>query len=187
VSDAAAVPERARDDWFVVWTESRAEKKVRSRLAALGMEPWLPMVTERHRWSDRWHEVEAPLFPGYLFARPAAVWPAVLRAPGVITVVKSGRKPAGLSDGFIRELRQAITRGRDAMTALPATARFEPGDEVVVQEGPFRGVRGVVREMRGQRELVIWVRVIGRGLACRIGSALVAPARGQQHIRADDD
>jgi len=174
--DAATSLIPSPDGWFVVWTESRAEKKVESRIAALGLEPWLPTVTERRRWSDRWREVETPLFPGYLFARPAAAWPVVLRTPGVLTVVKSGGKPVRLSDGFIAEFREAITRGGDAVKPLPATARVEPGDEVIVQDGPFRGVRGVMREVRGARQVIIWVSAIGRGVALRIGAALVASA-----------
>ena len=49
----------------------------------------------------------------------------------------------------------------------------EPGDEVIVQEGVLRGVRGIVRERRSGRQLVIWVAEIGRGVAFTIGSALV--------------
>ena len=177
VTDRALVrPVPSTGGWFVVWTESRAEKKVESRIVALGMEAWLPTVTERRRWSDRWREVVTPLFSGYLFARPAAEWHTVLRTPGVLTVVKQGGEPAVLSELFVQELREAIARGGDAVKALPAAAKFEPGDEVVVQDGPFRGVRGVVREVRGARHLIIWVPVIGRGVAFSIGAALVAPA-----------
>jgi transcriptional antiterminator RfaH len=178
VTDRAFVrPVLSSGGWFVVWTESRAEKKVESRIAALGLEPWLPTVTERRRWSDRWRDVVTPLFSGYLFARPAAEWHTVLRTPGVLTVVKSGGKPAVLTEKFVQELREAIARGGDAVKALPAAAKFEPGDEVVVQDGSFRGVRGVVREVRGTRQLIIWVSAIGRGVACTIGSAQVAPVR----------
>lgn len=70
-----------RKDWLVLWTESRAEKKVAERIAAQGIEAWLPTVTERHRWSDRWRTVVLPLFPGYLFARGAAHVHRVLRTP----------------------------------------------------------------------------------------------------------
>jgi transcription antitermination factor NusG len=173
----AAAPVPSPDAWFVVWTESRAEKKVESRIAALGMEPWLPRVTQRRRWSDRWRDVEIPLFSGYVFARPAAEWHQVLRAPGVLTVVKSGGKPARLSDGFVQELARRSPGGGHDVEPLPETARFEPGDEVIVQDGPFRGVRGVVRELRGGRQLIIWVSAIGRGVAFKIGSALVAPVQ----------
>lgn len=75
------------------------------------MEPWLPTVTERRRWSDRWREMETALFPECLFARPAAEWHVVLQTPGVLTMVKSEGRPARLSDEFVQELREAITRG----------------------------------------------------------------------------
>jgi transcriptional antiterminator RfaH len=162
---SASSHEAQPDSWFVIWTESRAEKKVEARIAALGLSPWLPVVKERHRWSDRWREVVCPLFPGYLFARTRLVqWHKVLRTPGVLTVVKRERRPALLADGFLAE---PVAEGVD----------YRPGDEVViVQEGALKGVRGVVRERRSGRQLVIWVSEIGRGVAFTIGPAMVRPA-----------
>lgn len=46
---------------------------------------------------------------------------------------------------------------------------------MIVQEGPLKGVRGIVREARGARQLVIWVSETGRGVSFTIGSALVKP------------
>jgi transcription antitermination factor NusG len=150
------------DSWFVIWTESRAEKKVEARIAALGLSPWLPTVTERHRWSDRWREVVCPLFPGYLFARAkSADWYKVLRTPGVLTVVKRGERPALLADRFVRALREAIEHNGSAPEPVAEPADYALGDEVIVQE------------RRSRRQLVIWVSEIGRGVAFTIGSALV--------------
>jgi len=170
----ADIPEAQADPWFVIWAESRAEKKVEKRMAALGLNPWLPIVKERHRWSDRWREVECPLFPGYLFARAThADWPQILRTPGVLTVVKEGGKPALVADSLVTSLREAIGREGAAPEALTEHIDYAPGDEVIVQEGALRGVRGIVRERRSRRQLVIWVAEIGRGVAFTIGSALV--------------
>src|ERR1051325_3037868 len=157
--------------WFVIWAESRAEKKVAKRMDELGFSAWLPIVKERHRWSDRWREVELPLFPGYLFARATiADWHRILRTPGVLTVITEQGKPAVLADSFINTLRDAI--GRDGVAPEPITEKvdFNPGDEVIVQEGALRGVRGVVRERRSGRQLVLWVAEIGRGVAFTIGT-----------------
>jgi len=166
--------EAQANPWFIIWAESRAEKKVEKRLAALGLAPWLPVVKERHRWSDRWSDVVCPLFPGYLFARATnADWHVVLRTPGVLTVVKEGGKPALLADSFVTVLRDAIEREGAAPEAVSESVDYKPGDEVVVQEGVLRGVRGIVRERRGGRQLVLWVAEIGRGVAFTIGAALV--------------
>ncbi len=173
------VNEGKPDPWFVIWAESRAEKKVEQRIAAMGLEPWLPVVKERHRWSDRWREVECPLFPGYLFARATnADWPRILRTPGVLTVVREGGKPALLADSFVTELRDAIGREGAAPESVTESVDYSLGDEVIVQEGVLAGVRGVVRQRRGGRQLVIWVAEIGRGVAFTIGSAMVKAAIG---------
>ena len=59
---------------------------------------------------------------------------------------------------------------------------YAPGDEVIVEEGVLRGVRGIVRERRSRRQLVLWVAEIGRGVAFTIGSALVRAARGELQV-----
>jgi transcription antitermination factor NusG len=177
MSHSMSSHETQPDSWFVIWTESRAEKKVEARLAALGLSPWLPTVKERRRWSDRWREVVSPLFPGYLFARARSVeWHKVLRTPGVLTVVKQEGRPALLPDGFIATLRGAIERNACALEPVAESADYCPGDEVIVQEGVLKGVRGVVRERRSGRQLVIWVSEIGRGVAFTIGPTLVKAA-----------
>jgi transcription antitermination factor NusG len=181
MSQSADTTDQQSGSWFVIWAESRAEKKVAQRMNDLGLSAWLPVVKERHRWSDRWKEVELPLFPGYLFARAAnADWSRILRTPGVLTVITERGKPALLADSFIAGLREAI--GRDGVVAEPVAedVDYAPGDEVIVQEGALRGVRGIVRERRGGRQLVLWVAEIGRGVAFTIGSALVKTAHVQQ-------
>jgi transcriptional antiterminator NusG len=175
MSRSASSGDAQADSWFVIWTESRAEKKVEQRIAALGLSPWLPTVKERRRWSDRWREVVFPLFPGYLFARARSVdWDKVLRTPGVLTVIKQEGRPALLADHFVSRLRDAIERKGVVPEPMAERAEYHPGDEVVVQEGPLAGVRGVVRERRGARQLLIWVSEIGRGVAFTIGSAVVS-------------
>jgi transcription antitermination factor NusG len=168
------------DAWFVVWTEARAEKQVESRIARKGIESWLPTMRERRRWSDRWKDVVLPLFPGYLFARGGQhELPRVLQTPGVMTVVKNAGRPATLSCEFIERLRNAIETQGAAPAPLEEQVSYAVDDEVVVQEGPLQGLRGVVQEVRGRRRLVLWIDGIGRAVGFNIDSALVAPARAR--------
>ena len=167
----------AKEGWFVVWTAARSEKLVESRIAARGLEPWLPKITERRKWSDRWRDVVLPLFPGYLFARgDHAQLHSVLRTPGVVSVVKSAGRPAVLSDAFVASLRRAIDT--PGVTASPVTEQlsYAVDDEVIVREGPLAGLRGIVQQVRGGRRLVVWIEHVGRGVAFTIGATLVSPA-----------
>jgi len=142
-------------------------------MTALGLTSWLPIVKERHKWSDRWREITSPLFPCYLFARGGSIDShRVLGIPGVLTVVKRGAVPATLTDAFVAHLRDAIERD-GAAESVARVEDYTPGDEVIVQEGTLKGVRGVVRECRNGRQIVIWVSEIGRGVALTIGRAMV--------------
>lgn len=177
MSHSAGSQEVQPDSWFVIWTESRAEKKVETRIAALGLSPWLPTIRERRRWSDRWREVEVPLFPGYLFARSGRMaWHNVVRVPGVLTVVKERGRPALLADSFVSQLRQVL-ESASAPREPVENVEYHPGDEVVVRDGPLSGFRGVVRERRGARQLVVWLSEIGKGVAFTLGAESIAPAR----------
>lgn len=170
-----------RMGWIVVWTESRAEKKVASRIAALGIDSWLPTVTENHRWSDRSRRVVLPLFPGYLFARAGiAELSKVLRTPGVLTVVKAGGRPAVLSDAFVAGLRTALENPDFAPEAVATPPKYSVHDEIVVQHGPLVGLRGVVRQLRGAHRLLVWIAEIGRGVAFTVSAELVSPRSSRQ-------
>ncbi|MCX5764677.1 MAG: hypothetical protein NTU67_08650 [Gemmatimonadetes bacterium] len=164
--------------WYVVWTEPRAEKKVASRIAARGDDVWLPTYTGKRRWSDRWQEVVLPLFPGYLFAKTAnGGWRDLLQTPGVLTLVKHGGVPAVLHDDFVEQLRSIVAAPEGVPEPVESLSlRIAPGDEVIVQEGPLKGARGSVVEVRGARRLLIWVEAIGKGMLCTIGMAKVLPA-----------
>jgi transcription antitermination factor NusG len=55
--------------WFVMYTRSRAEKKVAEMLVEEGVEVYLPMVEELRQWSDRKKKVQKALFNGYIFVK----------------------------------------------------------------------------------------------------------------------
>ena len=113
------------------------------------------------------------MFPGYLFARAGSVeWHKVLRTPGVLTVVKCEGRPALLSDSFVAGLRDAVDRTGAAPEPVAALVAYLPGEEVIVQEGPLKGVRGVVREWRSGRQLVIGC-LRSAGVAFKIGREMV--------------
>lgn len=163
--------------WMVVWTESRAEKRVESRMAAKGFKAWLPTFVERRRWSDRWRNVTLPLFPGYLFvsAREKHLQ-AVLATPGVLTVVKSGSGPALLSGEFVASLQRAVQAPDTSPSPVDPCDEYGIADEVVVRRGPLAGLRGVVRDVRGAQRLIVWIEHLGRGVAFTMQASVLAHA-----------
>ena len=56
-------------DWFALYTKARAEKKLGLALDRLGIENYLPLISEKRQWSDRVKVIESPLFKSYIFVR----------------------------------------------------------------------------------------------------------------------
>ncbi len=57
------------EQWYSIQTRYRFERKVTAQLQHKGLQTFLPLLEEFHRWSDRRQPVLVPLFSGYTFAR----------------------------------------------------------------------------------------------------------------------
>ena len=158
--------------WIAVRTRARSEKRVAAVLSAWGMTAWAPSALLRRRWSDRWKMVEWPLFPGYVFARvPIDGWYPLLNVQGVQTVVKHGRQAAVLDPEMLSDVRGYAS----CLGALETTPEyvpwFEPGELVVVAEGPFAGVRATVLRLDGQLRVSVGVTMLGQGISVTLPAA----------------
>ena len=70
--------------WYAIQTRYRFERKAAAQLQNKGIETFLPVIEESHRWSDRQKVISVPLFSGYVFVRlePSSARATVLRTEG---------------------------------------------------------------------------------------------------------
>jgi len=153
--------------WFALQTRSRSEKKVASQLETKGIETFLPLVTEVHRWSDRRQKVQQPLFPGYVFVHitdAAAVRFSVLNTLGVCNFV--GIRGAGLPipDKEILDIRTIV------MNPVPFTPHsfLRAGQRVRVRGGCLDGVEGTLVTTNSDHTVVVSIELVRRAVAVRI-------------------
>ena len=137
--------------WYACRTRSRAEKQVDRLLAGHGFESFLPLIEKERQWADRKKRVKFPLFPGYTFTRfTLRDLQAVLRTPGLASVVQTNGHPTPLDDQEIESVRLFVA-GVNETGQLPTPEyEFEIGQDVVVAEGPFAGMCGVLVQQRGR-------------------------------------
>jgi len=158
--------------WFAIQVRTRHEIGIAHYLHARGYQQFLPLYKSRRTWSDRIKEVQAPLFPGYLFCRfdPFDRLP-ILKAPGVVQIVGNGRSPAPVCDAEIAALQKMVASG------LPNEPWpfLRTGDKVQIEAGPLRGLEGILVAFRGSCHLVLSVTLLQRSVAVEIDSAFVSP------------
>src|SRR5271154_6134433 len=158
--------------WFALQVRSRQEISVGEQLAGQGYERFLPFYKLRKRWSDRIKEMDAPLFPGYLFCRfdPHNRLP-ILKTPGVIQIVGFNNIPAAVNDNEILSIQRLVSSGLQHQPC-PFLA---VGDRVRISAGPLSGLEGLLTDIKGSHRLVLSVSLLQRSVAVEIDSAFITP------------
>ena len=57
------------ESWHVIYTKSRAEKKVEERLNNFGIEAYCPVKMEIKQWSDRKKKISVPVLPSMVLVK----------------------------------------------------------------------------------------------------------------------
>jgi transcription antitermination factor NusG len=168
--EAALNTSVGRDPWYALQVRSRHEIGVARHLRGIGYEEFLPQYACRKRWSDRIKEVQAPLFPGYLFCRfnPQNRLP-ILTTPGVIQIVGYNRQPIPVDEDEIKSIRTLVTSG------IPHQPWpfLKVGEKVRIESGPLRGLEGVLVGFKGTRRLILSVSLLQRSVAVEMDAAFV--------------
>ena len=134
----------SNEPWSVLQVVANHEKRVARQLAVRSLEHYLPLYTERSRWTDRTVVLERPLFPGYVFARYSPdTRIAVLSTPGVLKLL--GDSKSGMVNcAEVDRIREALASG----CVLKPHPGISVGTRVRVCRGIFEGAEGVVKELR---------------------------------------
>lgn len=159
--------------WFAVLVRTSREKTANLLLENAGYECFLPTSKYMRRWSDRMKEVEVPLFPGYLFCRmnPHNRLP-VLMTPGVIQIVGVGKTPIPVEEEEIAAIQRA---GKSGLSTMP-WPYLEVGHVVRVEDGPLRGMTGIIVKIKFGLKLVLSVSLLQRSVAVEIDRSWVGSA-----------
>lgn len=160
--------EKAR--WYALYLRSRFEGKVHTQLQRSGVECFLPLAEEVHAWSDRRKKVSVPLFPGYVFVKTEwKNWIQIVQVDGVIRFVSIRGHPSPIPDDQIEWIR--------VVTGHPEHVRRETylsvGKRVRVIAGPFKGVEGLIVEVKGSTRVVIALEAIAQSISADVAPEFV--------------
>jgi transcriptional antiterminator RfaH len=158
-----------RESWLVAHVRSRQEKVLARHLRAMAVPHYVPQREKKVSRSGRRFVSYLPLFPGYVFFRPAAAERAVAWESGVVVRLIDAPDPVRLE----MELAQLSRLQRAGATLVPYA--FCPGEPVRVVEGPFEGYVGVVVRERGTERLLVSVSLLRRAVSVEFEREMLAP------------
>jgi transcriptional antiterminator RfaH len=140
--------------WYVIHTHPKQEDRAEFNLKAWNTETFTPRVKEESY--DEWARCRTykikPLFPRYIFARFKAseMYRRVRFTRGVHSIVSFGSNPTPVSDEVIRIIQTRT--GADGLVRIGEDVK--EGDEVMIQQGPLRGIVGVFEKEMNEADRV---------------------------------
>ena len=153
--------------WQVLHVRSNFEKRVAQHLMVRSVEYYVPLYTERVKWTDRFVVTERPLFTGYVFVRfghESRI--AVISTPGVVRCLGADERSL-VSSAELNRIREGISSG----LLLRPHPNLTVGERVRVRRGIFEGVEGVVTEFRQQCNVVISMGAVQQCFSLEMDSA----------------
>ena len=172
----ARFPERpigeAAFPWHVAHVKPRQEKAVADDCLRLSVEYYLPLFirTTRRKDNNKPRKSVLPLFPGYISFAGTRDTSRRLYATGRVARVIEIRHQRK----FIEELGQIYSLLENGAPLEPCGVSYRSGDEVVVRNGPFRGIRGVIMSVRNRDRLLLSVNGLGLAMTT-VDASAVAP------------
>jgi transcription antitermination factor NusG len=131
------------------------------------VEHFLPLYQSPRRWKDRRVQLQLPLFPGYVFVRPALHDRLqVLQVSGVAKLVGFNGTPAALPQEEIDALRTGLATGVCATSHPYLTV----GRRVRVKSGRLAGLEGILKRKTKQDRLVISLELILSSVAVEVSA-----------------
>ncbi len=162
--------------WYALTVKPNHERAAAGALEYRGMQSFLPLYRSRRRWSDRFRELDLPLFAGYIFCRFGREERGlVLATPGVNSVVGLGRAPEAVPEEEIESVRRLVA------SSLPVTPWpfLRAGQRVRIEAGPLRGLEGILTQVKDAWRVVVSVELLQRSVAAEVDRDMlsVVPAR----------
>jgi transcription antitermination factor NusG len=152
--------------WYSIQTRYRFERKVTAQLQHKGLQTFLPLLEEFHRWSDRSQSIYVPLFSGYTFARfdlSAGLRMELLHTEGVIGLISVRGVAIPIPAKQIDDLQKLLSQ--KVPCALHAFLKV--GQHVRIRGGCLDGLEGIL-EQRGDKNLLISIESIQRTVSITI-------------------
>ena len=158
--------------WYIIHAYSGFERKVResleSRITAFGLQnrigrimiPTEPVTELRN---GKKYTIERVFLPGYVLVEMELdndLWHVIKNTPRVTGFLGTGDSPVALSE---QEVSSILFRS-DVSKDKPATKiKFEKGEQVRINEGPFANFNGAVDDVNEDKQtLKVMVSIFGR-------------------------
>ena len=177
-TEQLAPPVNENFKWYIIHAYSGFERKVResleSRITAFGLQnrigrimiPTEPVTELRN---GKKYTIERVFLPGYVLVEMDLdndLWHVIKNTPRVTGFLGTGDSPVALSEA---EVSSILFRSESSKDKPSMKVKFEKGEQVRINEGPFANFTGTVDDVNEDRQtLKVMVSIFGRSTPVEI-------------------
>ena len=177
-AEQLAPPVNENFKWYIIHAYSGFERKVResleSRIAAFGLQnkigrimiPTEPVTELRN---GKKYTIDRVFLPGYVLVEMDLdndLWHVIKNTPRVTGFLGTGDNPVALSE---QEVSSILFRSESTANKPSLKVKFEKGEQVRINEGPFANFSGAVDEINEDKQtLKVMVSIFGRSTPVEI-------------------
>ncbi len=177
-TEQLAPPVNENFKWYIIHAYSGFERKVResleSRITAFGLQnkigrimiPTEPVTELRN---GKKYTIERVFLPGYVLVEMDLdndLWHVIKNTPRVTGFLGTGDNPVALSE---QEVSSILFRSESTTNKPSMKVKFEKGEQVRINEGPFANFTGTVDDVNEDRQtLKVMVSIFGRSTPVEI-------------------
>ncbi len=177
-TEQLAPPVNENFKWYIIHAYSGFERKVResleSRISAFGLQnkigrimiPTEPVTELRN---GKKYTIERVFLPGYVLIEMDLdndLWHVIKNTPRVTGFLGTGDNPVALSE---QEVSSILFRSDVSKDKPTLKIKFEKGEQVRINEGPFANFTGAVDEINEDKQtLKVMVSIFGRSTPVEI-------------------
>jgi transcriptional antiterminator RfaH len=163
-------------NWYLIHTKIRQERVALVNLERQGFECFLPLIRAEKLSRGALQIVQEALFPRYLFIRlgtglESQSWAPIRSTLGGNRLVTFGQIPAKIDDELIAAM-QTQSEGSEVVLR-----HIEPGEQVVVTDGPFVGVEAIYQMADGDGRVVLLLNILSKQVKITVSPASVRKVR----------
>jgi len=177
-TEQLAPPVNENFKWYIIHAYSGFERKVResleSRIMAFGLQnrigrimiPTEPVTELRN---GKKYTIERVFLPGYVLVEMDLdndLWHVIKNTPRVTGFLGTGDNPVALSEQEVSSIlfRSDVSKDKPSMKI-----KFDKGEQVRINEGPFANFTGTVDDVNEDRQtLKVMVSIFGRSTPVEI-------------------
>ena len=187
-SELLAPPVNQNFKWYIIHAYSGFERKVResleSRIRAFGLEnrigrimiPTEPVTELRN---GKKYTIDRVFLPGYVLVEMELdndLWHVIKNTPRVTGFLGTGDNPVALSE---EEVSSILFRTDAAKDKPSLKVKFNKGEQVRINEGPFANFNGAVDDVNEDKQtLKVMVTIFGRSTPVEIEFSKVDKVEG---------